>query len=138
VDESWNEYLSSKVIRGLSAADQELLKTRYASEWDGLQVLIKDSTWLAAATERDEKFAMHIATLVSTLRNCPVQNADSIQTTAHQAVVKASSLRSDEKSATQAEAITLINATKDTLALKLDSQVPFSLYLVHLVFTLRD
>lgn len=67
VDESWNEYLSSKVIKGLSAADQESLKTGYASEWEGLQVLIKDSTWLARAAERDEKFAMHISTLVGTL-----------------------------------------------------------------------
>jgi len=66
VVESWSEYLSKKVINGLSAADQESLKTGYASEWDGLQVLIKDSAWVASATERDEKFAMHIATLVDT------------------------------------------------------------------------
>lgn len=125
MDESWNEYLSSKVIKGLSVSDQESLKTGHASEWEGLQVLIKDSTWFARATERDEKFAMHIATLVGTVRTWPTQSTDSIQTMTHQAIVKASSLLSDEKSATYAEAISLIDATKDTLALRLDSQVPF-------------
>lgn len=64
VVESWNEYLSSKVIKGLSATDQESLKAGPASEWEGLQVLIKDSKWRAKATERDEKFDMHISTLV--------------------------------------------------------------------------
>jgi len=132
-DESWNEYLSSKVIGGLSASDQESLKTGYASEWDGLQVLIKDSTWFARATERDEKFAMHIATLVGTVQTLPTQSTDSIQTTTRQAIVKASSLLSDEKSATHAEAISFIDATKDTLALRLDIQVLFPLSLVHLV-----
>lgn len=125
MDESWNEYLSSRVIKGLSVSDQESLKTGYASEWEGLQVLIKDTTWLARATERDEKFAMHIATLVGTVRTRSTQSTDSNQTTTHQAIVKASSLLSDEKSATHAEAISLIDATKDTLALRLDSQVPF-------------
>ena len=67
---SWEKYLTSKVLKTIPAAELEAQSDHLMGKWAYIQARILDEQWLAAAQARDEKFAMHISTLVRFIYPC--------------------------------------------------------------------
>lgn len=104
--DSWEKYLKGKVLKSIPSAELEAQSSHLAAQWQYVQARVLDPSWLQEALQRDEKFSMHITTLETSF-----------------SALEVARMQMNAGSSSETAAATLIDKSKDTLALVLDEEL---------------
>jgi hypothetical protein len=61
---AWEDYLKEKVLKRIPEQELSAQPAHLIGQWKYVEARVSDPNWLAVALQRDEKFSMHVATLV--------------------------------------------------------------------------
>jgi hypothetical protein len=61
---SWEKYLVSKVLKNVAKSELAAQPSHISAQWNYVQARALDPSWADAAQAKDEKFTMHMNTLV--------------------------------------------------------------------------
>jgi hypothetical protein len=64
---AWEKYLTLKILKSIPSRELDAQSNHLVGQWNYIQARMLDPSWLEAAQQRDEKFSMHVANLVSQL-----------------------------------------------------------------------
>ncbi|KAG8832947.1 hypothetical protein FRC17_000276 [Serendipita sp. 399] len=103
---AWDKYFKSKVLKSIPSEELEAQPSHIPAQWQYVQARTSDPSWLQGALQRDEKFSMHVATLETSF-----------------SALETARMSMNVGSTSETNALSLIENSKDPLALVLDEKL---------------